>query len=224
MIMQQWMITVGIFVSYLIAMIVFKVAPDSATGRATGGSSSGWARPRHHRTGAAHPDAGVAPMADAATGATATRRRRSKSSAWTSPRTQVRGDRRGTRPRSSARLAREVAVDTGRAGARSIVVCIFFVFQQITGINVPFYYGPALLGEYFQSGNRRSTRRSPASRSTTILARGQRGRDLLRVPLHRQGRPAQARDRRLRRHGRVLAGRRVRRRRTDRHRRGSGSS
>jgi MFS family permease len=32
------------------------------------------------------------------------------------------------------------------------VVCIFFVFQQISGINIPFYYGPQLLGSYFQSG------------------------------------------------------------------------
>jgi len=33
-----------------------------------------------------------------------------------------------------------------------MVVCVFFVFQQITGINVPLYYGPSLLGQYFQSG------------------------------------------------------------------------
>ncbi len=32
------------------------------------------------------------------------------------------------------------------------VVCGFFVFQQITGINVPFYYGPQLLGGYLQEG------------------------------------------------------------------------
>jgi len=32
------------------------------------------------------------------------------------------------------------------------VVGVFFVFQQITGINIPFYYGPQLLGEYFQAG------------------------------------------------------------------------
>ena len=25
-----------------------------------------------------------------------------------------------------------------------IVVCVFFIFQQISGINVPFYYGPTL--------------------------------------------------------------------------------
>src|SRR5699024_6175708 len=29
------------------------------------------------------------------------------------------------------------------------VVCVFFVFQQTTGINVAFYYGPELLGPYF---------------------------------------------------------------------------
>jgi MFS transporter, SP family, arabinose:H+ symporter len=33
-----------------------------------------------------------------------------------------------------------------------IVVCVFFVFQQITGINVPLYYGPKLLGSLFQGG------------------------------------------------------------------------
>ena len=31
------------------------------------------------------------------------------------------------------------------------VVCLFFVFQQITGINVPFYYGPQLLGDLFKN-------------------------------------------------------------------------
>ena len=30
-----------------------------------------------------------------------------------------------------------------------IVVCVFFIFQQITGINVPLYYGPHLLGPIF---------------------------------------------------------------------------
>jgi SP family arabinose:H+ symporter-like MFS transporter len=32
------------------------------------------------------------------------------------------------------------------------VVCVFFVFQQITGINVPLYYGPVLLGHIFKAG------------------------------------------------------------------------
>jgi MFS transporter, SP family, arabinose:H+ symporter len=30
---------------------------------------------------------------------------------------------------------------------------VFFVFQQITGINIPFYYGPTLLQGYFTSGS-----------------------------------------------------------------------
>jgi MFS transporter, SP family, arabinose:H+ symporter len=34
-----------------------------------------------------------------------------------------------------------------------IVVCVFFVFQQITGINVPLYYGPKLLGPYFSGAH-----------------------------------------------------------------------
>jgi MFS family permease len=33
------------------------------------------------------------------------------------------------------------------------VVAGFFVFQQITGINIPFYYGPTLLEGYFTSGS-----------------------------------------------------------------------
>src|SRR5215468_4767419 len=33
------------------------------------------------------------------------------------------------------------------------IVCGFFVFQQITGINVPLYYGPKLLGSLFQNGH-----------------------------------------------------------------------
>jgi len=41
------------------------------------------------------------------------------------------------------------------AGVRRalIVVCLFFVFQQITGINVPFYYGPTILSGFFLSGH-----------------------------------------------------------------------
>jgi MFS family permease len=40
-------------------------------------------------------------------------------------------------------------------GARRalIVVSVFFIFQQITGINVPLYYGPHVLGPVFSGGN-----------------------------------------------------------------------
>jgi len=46
-----------------------------------------------------------------------------------------------------------------------IVVCVFFIFQQITGINIPFYYGPKILATFFQSGTMPSRLRSPGSRS-----------------------------------------------------------
>src|SRR6202040_1899642 len=37
---------------------------------------------------------------------------------------------------------------------RALVVGrVFFIFQQITGINVPLYYGPHLLGPLFQGSN-----------------------------------------------------------------------
>ena len=34
-----------------------------------------------------------------------------------------------------------------------IVVCVFFIFQQITRINIPFYYGPKILSTFFQNGH-----------------------------------------------------------------------
>src|ERR1700716_3987405 len=34
-----------------------------------------------------------------------------------------------------------------------IIVSVFFIFQQITGINVPLYYGPHLLGPIFSGAH-----------------------------------------------------------------------
>jgi len=55
----------------------------------------------------------------------------------------------------SADTARDQHVSRWTRGVRRalVVVCVFFVFQQITGINVPFYYGPQLLGQLFQGGS-----------------------------------------------------------------------
>ena len=41
------------------------------------------------------------------------------------------------------------------AGVRRalIVVCVFFIFQQITGVKVPFYYGPTIFSGFFLSGH-----------------------------------------------------------------------
>ena len=64
-------------------------------------------------------------------------------------------DARKTAEQIEAKEAREVKgrrrVWTPGVKRALMVVSVFFVFQQITGINVPFYYGPQLLGEAFKS-------------------------------------------------------------------------
>jgi MFS family permease len=46
---------------------------------------------------------------------------------------------------------------------------VFFIFQQITGINVPLYYGPKLLATYFQSGNSLVSATTAGIAVTTIM-------------------------------------------------------
>jgi len=149
-IIQQWMITVGILVSYLVAVIILKVAPGSAGGAdwrlilGLGGipalvavalrshmpESPRWlmlhgryddTRKAFGRLGMDVSDDEVRQAADQLAGQEQQRRRKTQ---WTA------GVRRAL-----------------------IVVCVFFIFQQITGINVPFYYGPTLLGPLFQTGH-----------------------------------------------------------------------
>ena len=149
MIMQQWMITVGILASYIIAVITFKVAPGSAGG-------ADWRIIL---------GLGAVP----AVIALALRTRMPESPRWL----MLQG-RYGDTRNALAQLGVEVSEDHVRHSAAElaqaerreerrtlwtkgvkralIVVCIFFVFQQITGINIPFYYGPKLLGGYFQNG------------------------------------------------------------------------
>ena len=50
-----------------------------------------------------------------------------------------------------------------------IIVCLFFVFQQITGINVPFYYGPTILSSYFLSGHNAVAAAVAGVEATAIL-------------------------------------------------------
>ncbi|MDQ1614976.1 MAG: transporter, family, arabinose:H+ symporter [Actinomycetota bacterium] len=149
MIMQQWMITVGILVSYIAALVVFKVAPGAATG-------ADWRIIL---------GLGAIP----AVIALALRTRMPESPRWLMLNeryadTAEAFDKLGMRV--SEDQVRETAAqlkETERKLARKslwtpgvkralFVVGMFFVFQQITGINIPFYYGPQLLGTYFQSG------------------------------------------------------------------------
>jgi SP family arabinose:H+ symporter-like MFS transporter len=150
--LQQWMITVGIFVAYLVAFIILRADPGGAGTigwrvilgfgaipaiiglvlRAEMPESPRWLL-RHGKFEAmrdALADFGIeASMddvrhtADELEKAAKNEERRAKS-AWTP------GVKRAV-----------------------VIVCIFFVFQQISGINVPLYYGPKLLGPIFEGSN-----------------------------------------------------------------------
>jgi len=149
MIMQQWMITVGILVSFIVAIVTFQIAPEEATGadwriilgvgaipavlalllRARMPESPRWLmlNQRYADTQKALGQLGVdtteQQVRDTAEQIAETERQLERTTLWT--------------PGVKRALA---------------VVGTFFVFQQITGINIPFYYGPQLLGEYLQEG------------------------------------------------------------------------
>jgi sugar porter (SP) family MFS transporter len=149
-IIQQWMITVGILVAYLVAVIILKAAPGSAGG-------ADW----RLILGLGGVPALIA---------VALRSHMPESPRWL----MLHGRYEDTR-KAFGRLGMDVTEEevrraadevhgqerqrTGRAawtkGVRRalIVVCVFFIFQQITGINVPFYYGPTILSPYFASGH-----------------------------------------------------------------------
>ena len=149
-IIQQWMITVGILASYLIALLIFAVAPGSA-------KDVDWR---------VILGAGAIP----AIVAVALRARMPESPRWL-----IQQGRFADTSEALAKLGVDVSEDDVRRTAEKIeqaeakqaqerkrlwtpgvkraltVVCVFFVFQQITGINVPFYYGPQLLGDLFKN-------------------------------------------------------------------------
>src|SRR5580693_5512052 len=149
-IIQQWMITVGILVSYIVAVIVLKAAPGSAGG-------ADWRLIL---------GLGAIP----ALVAVALRSHMPESPRWL----MLHGRYDDTR-KAFGRLGMDVTTDEVKSAAEQIaaqegerarktqwtrgvrraliIVCLFFIFQQITGINVPFYYGPTILSKYFLSGH-----------------------------------------------------------------------
>jgi MFS transporter, SP family, arabinose:H+ symporter len=148
--LQQWMITVGILISYIVALVILKIAPGAA-------GSTDWRLILG--IGAVPALIGLA----------------LRTKMPESPRWLIRhGDYEGVRKALST-FGTEVSVQdvqyTARqleeadrraerrtnwtAGVRRalVVVCVFFIFQQITGINIPLYYGPHLLGPLFQGSS-----------------------------------------------------------------------
>jgi MFS transporter, SP family, arabinose:H+ symporter len=149
-IIQQWMITVGILVSYIIAVIILKADPGGA-------GNEDW----RLILGLGGIPALVA---------VALRAHMPESPRWL-----MLHERYDDTRKAFGRLGMEVTDDEVRQAADQlyrqqrqqkgrvnwtrgvrralIIVCLFFVFQQITGINVPFYYGPTILSGYFLTGH-----------------------------------------------------------------------
>jgi SP family arabinose:H+ symporter-like MFS transporter len=149
-ILQQWMITVGIFVSYLVALVTLKIAPQAAHG-------ADWRIIL---------GLGAVP----ALLAVALRSRMPESPRWLLQQGRFDDASKALRQlgvHASEKQIRETADQVATTESKQrrasqwtrgvkralIVVCVFFVFQQITGINVPFYYGPKILGNLFQGGS-----------------------------------------------------------------------
>ena len=149
-IIQQWMITVGILVAYLVAVIILKAAPGSA-GNADWRLILGL---------------GAIPALIAVA---------LRSNMPESPRWLMLHERYADTRKAFGRLGMDVTEDEVRSAADQlyreqrqqkgrvqwtrgvrralIIVCLFFIFQQITGINVPLYYGPHLLGPIFSGSH-----------------------------------------------------------------------
>jgi MFS transporter, SP family, arabinose:H+ symporter len=145
--LQQWMITVGILVAYLVALVILRAFPGSAGGmdwrlilglgavpalvgvvlRSRMPESPRWLmrHGKYEQTREALAVLGVEASVD-----------------------QVRDTAREL-DRASADQASRKSRWTPGVRRALIVICVFFVFQQITGINVPLYYGPKLLGSLF---------------------------------------------------------------------------
>jgi SP family arabinose:H+ symporter-like MFS transporter len=152
--LQQWMITIGILVSYVIALIIFAAFPHSA-------ASWGWRLVLGLGAVPALVGLGL-------------RTQMPESPRWLLRHgkfDQVRGamatlgvkDVTDEQVQSAAKVIERAEASNANAGWRGlwtkgarralIVVCVFFIFQQITGINVPLYYGPHLLGPIFAGGH-----------------------------------------------------------------------
>ncbi len=148
--LQQWMITVGILVSYIVALIILKLAPGSA-------GSTDWRLILG--IGAVPALIGLA-----------LRTKMPESPRWLMRHGKYEGvqaalgsfgtevslaDVEYTARQLEEDDRREKRTSNWTAGVRRalFVVCVFFIFQQITGINVPLYYGPHVLGPLFQGSN-----------------------------------------------------------------------
>ena len=145
-IIQQWMITIGILIAYVIAVLILSVAPGSAT-------TVGW----RILLGIGFIPAIVALLM---------RARMPESPRWLLEHGKEEAALKSFQKLGMTATAEEVHAEavmiaeerkhrpartqwTKSAKRALLIVSVFFILQQITGINVAFYYGPHLLTPYF---------------------------------------------------------------------------
>ena len=153
-IIQQWMITIGILVAYLVAIIILLAAPGAA-------KTVDW----RILLGVGFIPAIVSLLL---------RARMPESPRWL----LLRGREDDVR-NAMTKLGMSVTAEQVHAEALAlqaehqrvagqtnwtpavwralVIICVFFVFQQITGINIAFYYGPKVLTPYFVAGTHVAT-------------------------------------------------------------------
>src|ERR1700761_3691790 len=152
--LQQWMITVGILVSYIVALIIFVAFPGSA-------ATVGWRLVLG--LGAVPALLGMAFRTQMPESPRWLLRHGRYDDVRKAMATLGAGDVTEEEVRAAAQTVEKMEGGGGKAQRRRqwtpgvrralIVVCVFFVFQQITGINVPLYYGPHLLGPIFSGAH-----------------------------------------------------------------------
>jgi MFS transporter, SP family, arabinose:H+ symporter len=165
--LQQWMITVGILISYVVALVILKIFPTA--------SNTDWRW--FFGLGAIPAIVGLFLRFEMPE----------------SPRWLIRKGKYENAQQAFEKLGVDVTTDDVEYTAHELeqddaktervkksawtpgvrravyVVCGFFVFQQITGINVPLYYGPTLMASYFQSGNSKVDIATAGIAVTTIM-------------------------------------------------------
>ncbi|QDP95252.1 sugar porter family MFS transporter [Microlunatus elymi] len=145
-IIQQWMITIGILAAYVVAVVILLIAPHAA-------STVDW----RILLGVGFIPAIISLLM---------RARMPESPRWLLEKGREADvvkamDKLGVVVTAEQVHAEALSLQAERAQVEArtnwtpavkralIVVCVFFIFQQITGINVAFYYGPHLLTPYF---------------------------------------------------------------------------
>ncbi|HET9060611.1 MAG TPA: sugar porter family MFS transporter [Acidimicrobiales bacterium] len=166
--LQQWMITVGILLAYIIALVVFRSDPGGAgtldwrlllglgAVPAVIGLFFRTRMPESPRWLLRHGDYEKAQSTFAKLGMEVTMD--------DVERTAQQLHRDDRRQDSTKRQSWTPGVKRALT-----VVCGFFVFQQITGINVPLYYGPHLLGNLFAGAHASKVNKTIAGVEVTAI-------------------------------------------------------